>query len=297
MTDVSHIERLCQLLRYDILTSTTSAQSGHATSSLSAVKLMAILFFGGFYHYDLGRPDNIYNDRVIFSKGHAAPLLYALYHAAGALKYEELLTLRHLTSHLEGHPTLRFPYTEVATGSLGQGLSMGVGMALGMRLISNKQMTNKQIPHIFVLLGDSELAEGQNWEATQIASYYKLNNIVAIVDVNRLGQRGETMLEWDLKTYEKRFQAFGWNTVVVEDGHDISEISKAYNTNLKRLTSNVKRPSIIIAKTIKGKGVRMWENKNGFHSKQISVKELSKILKELGKVDLKVRGTIQKRSE
>ena len=137
------------------------------------------------------------------------------------MKYEELLTLRHLTSHLEGHPTLRFPIPRLQREAWDKGLSMAVGMALGMRLISNKQITNKQIPRVFVLLGDSELSEGQNWEAAQIASYYKLNNIVAIVDVNRLGQRGETMLEWDLPTYEQRFSAFGWNTVVVKDGHDL----------------------------------------------------------------------------
>ena len=143
--DSDKLKSICRLIRYDILTSTSAAQSGHATSSLSAVELMATLFFGGFLIQDIHDFKRIENDRVIFSKGHAAPLLYALYHAAGALKYEELLTLRHLTSHLEGHPTLRFPYTEVATGSLGQGLSMAVGMALGMRLISNKQITNKQI--------------------------------------------------------------------------------------------------------------------------------------------------------
>ncbi|PIZ63052.1 hypothetical protein COY17_01390, partial [Candidatus Saccharibacteria bacterium CG_4_10_14_0_2_um_filter_52_9] len=235
----TNIRELCKLIRSDILSMTTAAVSGHATSALSAVELMATLFFGGYYQYDLNHSDNRFNDRVIFSKGHAAPLLYALYHAAGALSYDELLTLRHLTSHLEGHPTLRFPYTEVATGSLGQGLSMAVGMALGMRLRFQNEMTGVenpglptarrapnrsralagkdlrqnlsfQPPKIYVLLGDSELAEGQNWEAAQIASYYKLDNIVAIVDVNRLGQRGETMLQWDLKTYEKRFASFGW---------------------------------------------------------------------------------------
>jgi len=336
MADFDKLKKLCQLIRYDILTSTTEAGSGHPSSCLSAVELMTTLFFGaesnsagGFYHFDLKNPHNLVNDRVIFSKGHAAPLLYSLYHAAGAISYREILSLRKFNSNLEGHPTPRFPYVDVATGSLGQGLSAGVGMALGIRLtIENRkwkvgvedrrskvEKNQSSIPKVFVLLGDSEMAEGQVWEAIQIASYYKLNNLIAIADVNRLGQSTETMLGWDLKTYTKRIESFGWNTIIVEDGHDISQVYKAFNQiesdrirqsqmksdkiskntadyiRLNPITSE--RPVMILARTIKGKGVSFLENKEGWHGKPVPKDMLKSALKELGKVDLKVKGEIQ----
>ncbi len=310
---LDELKKICQRLRFDIVTSTTNASAGHPTSSLSAVELMAVLFFGGILKYDFKDPKNISNDRVIFSKGHASPLLYSLYEVAGAISYEQLMTLRKFGSNLEGHPTPHFSFVDVATGSLGQGLSIGVGMAIGLKYkfeiqnskfqintksqIRNSNQTDlefrnsdlfgtsdlglsalKQKPRVFVLLGDSEVAEGQVWEAAEIASYYKLNNLIAILDVNRLGQRGETMLGWDLAAYEKRFQAFGWNTIVIQDGNDLQQVNEAF----KRLTSNVERPTIIIAKTIKGKGVSFLEDKEGWHGKAIPKEMLAQALKEIG---------------
>ena len=294
------LEKLCRLVRYDILNSTTTAGSGHPTSCLSAVELMTVLFFAGFLQNNLKNPKNLANDRVIFSKGHAAPLLYALYHAAGAISYEELLTLRKFNSTLEGHPTPRFPFVDVATGSLGQGLSIGVGMALGLKLEVrskkldeikelNLQHPTSNIPRIFVLLGDSEVAEGQVWEALEIASYYKLNNLIGILDVNRLGQRGETMLGWNVDTYQRRITAFGWQTIIVDDGHDLEKVNKAYDQGLNRQST---KPVMIIAKTVKGKGVSFLENKEGWHGKTLTNEQLKVAIKELGKVDENVRGKI-----
>jgi transketolase len=283
MSDFDVLKKLCQLIRYDILTSTTEAKSGHPTTSLSAVELMTTLYFGGFLHLDLKDPKNPTSDRVVFSKGHASPLIYSLYHAAGVISYPELMQLRKISSDLEGHPTFRFKYADVATGSLGQGLSAGVGMALGLRL---KKLEKQKI---WVLLGDSEMAEGQVWEAIQIASHYKLDNLVAIADVNRLGQSTETMLGWDLKTYAKRLESFGWNTIIVEDGHDLKQVYNAY----KKITLNSK-PTMILAKTVKGKGVSFLENKEGWHGKPLPKDLLEKALQELGKVDLEIRGDIKK---
>ncbi|MEK7597764.1 MAG: transketolase [Patescibacteria group bacterium] len=294
------LKKLCQLIRYDILTSTTEAKSGHPTTSLSAVELMTTLFFGGFLKSDLRHPKGVQsfaNDRVVFSKGHASPLIYALYHAAGAISYPELMRLRKINSDLEGHPTFRFKYADVATGSLGQGLSAGVGMALGLKLNfranhdSPLRTTNYALqPKIFVLLGDSEMTEGQVWEAVQIASYYKLNNLIAIADINRLGQSTETMLGWDLETYKKRFEAFGWNVITVDDGHDLHKIYDAYVETQN--FASLQKPTIILAKTIKGKGVSFLENKDGWHGKPLPKDMLESALKELGKVDHDVRGKI-----
>ena len=317
------LKKLCKLIRYDILTSTTEAGSGHPTTSLSAVELMTTLFFGGFFKADLDHPKGVQsfiNDRVVFSKGHASPLIYALYHVAGAISPKELMTLRKIDSDLEGHPTFRFKYADVATGSLGQGLSAGVGMALGIRLtienrmwkvgvedrkskVEKNQSSNlnhlplsstvypqSSVPNIFVLLGDSEMAEGQVWEAVQIASHYKLNNLIAIADINRLGQSTETMLGWDLKTYKMRFEAFGWRTIVVDDGHDLKKIFNAYVETQN--FASLQKPTIILAHTIKGKGVSFLENKEGWHGKPVPKDMLQSALKELGKVDFKVRGKI-----
>lgn len=283
MSDFDKLKKLCQLIRYNILTSTTEAKSGHPTTSLSAVELMTVLYFGGFLHADLNNPKSPTNDRVVFSKGHASPLIYSLYHAAGVIAHSELMNLRKISSDLEGHPTFRFKYADVATGSLGQGLSAGVGMALGLKL------KNLKVPKIWVLLGDSEIAEGQVWEAIEIASHYKLDNLIAIADINRLGQSTETMLGWDLKTYAKRFEAFGWNTIIVDDGHDLKNI---YKSLTKSLLSKSK-PTIILAKTMKGKGVSFLENKEGWHGKPLPKDLLESALKELGKVDLDVRGKIE----
>ncbi len=285
MSNLQHLQDLSKLIRYDILTSTTQAGSGHPTSSLSAVELMTTLFFGGYYHYNLKNPQNLANDRFVLSKGHASPLLYSLYHVAGAITYEELMTLRQFGSRLEGHPTPRFPYVDVATGSLGQGLSMGLGMALGMRL-------KNQQSNVFVLMGDSEMAEGQVWEAMEIASYYKLNNLVGIVDVNRLGQRGETMLGWDIDTYVKRIEAFGWITVTIGDGNNLDQVLEAY----KNIDMVRDKPLVFIAKTVKGKGVSLFANQNGWHGKVLNKEQLKQALDELGEINLNVRGKIAKPS-
>lgn len=293
MNKISLIHRITLLIRYCILTSTTLSQSGHPTSCLSAVELMSILFFHEFLHYDVNNPQSILNDRVIFSKGHAAPLLYALFHVVGVISYKELMTLRSFNSRLEGHPTPRFPYVDVATGSLGQGLSIGVGMALGIRLkMKNEEIKMKREPKVWVLLGDSELAEGQNWEAIQTASHYKLNNLVGILDVNRLGQTDETMLSWDVKTYQKRIESFGWDTVLIENGHNVKSIIQTYQIINSPRTTKEQKPIMIIAKTVKGKGIALLEDKNGWHGKPISKEQLQKALKELGNIDLKIRGKI-----
>ncbi len=273
------IIKLTRLIRYFILVSTTEAGSGHPTSSLSATDLMAGLLFGGFFRFDADRPDHPNNDRLIFSKGHASPLLYALWAAAGKLTEKDMLTYRKFGSPLEGHPTLSFPYTEAATGSLGQGLSIGVGMAL------NGKFLDKLPYRTYVLLGDSEMAEGSQWEALQIAAHYQLSNLVGVLDVNRLGQRGETMFGWDLSAYEKRISAFGWHTILL-DGHSIPEILKAYGQALREKN----RPVMLIAKTIKGKGFSFWENKNGWHGTSLDRGRLREALKELGQVDKSIRG-------
>jgi transketolase len=284
-----HLKKITQLLRYLILTTTGQAGSGHPTSSLSAVELMTVLFFGGYFHQDLNNPQYLLNDRLIFSKGHASPLLYALYAVAGKISFEELMTLRQFDSRLEGHPTPRFPFANVATGSLGQGLSLGLGMAMGIKLkIKNAKLEIKRAPKVWVLLGDSEMAEGQIWEAMNLASYYQVNNLIAIVDVNRLGQRGETIAGWDLSFYEKKARAFGWQTFIVDDGHNIEKINQVF----AKITKEEKGPVIVIAKTIKGKGVSFLENQQNWHGKALNQEQLKQALDELGKVDLKIRGKI-----
>lgn len=276
--DTIELANIARLIRYYILVSTTEAGSGHPTSSLSATELMTVLLFGGIFRYDLDRPDHPNNDRLIFSKGHASPLLYALWAAAGRVSLEEILTLRKFGSPLEGHPSTVFPYVDVATGSLGQGLSIGVGMALNAKYID-------KLPYrTYVLLGDSEMSEGSQWEAMEIASYYHLDNLIGIIDVNRLGQRGETMLGYDLDTYDRRITSFGWKTIVV-DGHSITEILNAYMDALKVKGS----PVMIIAKTVKGKGVSFLEDRNGFHGKALKREDLEKALKEIGEVDTSLK--------
>ncbi len=279
------IEELAVLVRYFSIRATTAARSGHLTSSLSATDLMTTLMFGGFFHADLKHPEHPLNDRLIFSKGHAAPLLYSLYTVAGAITEQELVTLRQLESRLEGHPTMQFPFTEAPTGSLGQGLSIGVGLALAAKYLD-------EVPtKTFVLLGDSEMAEGSNWEAMNLAVHYKLGNLVAILDVNRLGQRGETMFGHDVAEHERRAWAFGWKTIVV-DGHDVQAISDA----LAKAVAETKQPVMIIAKTIKGKGVAFIEDKEGWHGKALSPAEAEQAVLALKTVNVGVRGMIPHRT-
>ena len=280
--ELNKLLRLAALIRYLILVATTEAGSGHPTSSLSAVELMTALMFGGFFRYDPDHPELPNNDRLIFSKGHASPLFYALWAASGKLGEEELIeTYRKFGSPLEGHPTVAFPLVEAATGSLGQGLSIGVGLAL------NGKYLDKLPYRTFVLLGDSEMAEGSVWEAIEIAAYYRLDNLIGIIDVNRLGQRGETMYGRDLQAYQNRIAAFGWETILI-NGHSFPEVLQAY----RRVGSVPDRPTMIIAGTIKGKGVSFLEDKNGWHGKALTREELEKALPELGEVDRSVRGEI-----
>lgn len=279
---INHLEDLAKLLRFYSLDMTTRAGSGHQTSSLSAADLMTVLFFDKF-RFDLKNPKNPQNDRLIFSKGHASPLLYSLYRVAGVISDKELLNYRQLGSKLEGHPAPVFPYVEVATGSLGQGLSVGVGMALSAKYLDKTD--NK----IYVLLGDGEMAEGSVWEAVEIASYYKLNNLVGILDVNRLGQSQETMLGYQVETYAKRIGSFGWETVVI-NGHDFEEINRAFDG----IKANSGQPTMIIAKTVKGKGISFLEDKNGWHGKALSWEDFERAKKELGPMDLGLVGEVKK---
>jgi len=275
------LKEVATLIRYYILIMTTEAGSGHPTSSLSATELMACLLFGGIFRFDVDNPKFPNNDRLIFSKGHASPLLYALWAAAGKLREKDLMTYRKFGSPLEGHPSIVFPYVEAATGSLGQGLSIGVGMAL------NAKYLDKLPYRTYILLGDSEMAEGSQWESMQLAAHYKLNNLVGILDVNRLGQRGETMYGWDLDTYQRKISSFGWKTILL-DGHSISEVLPAYE---EALHAN-DRPVMLIGKTIKGKGISFVENKNGWHGKTLNKEECDRALKELGEINKSVRGEI-----
>jgi transketolase len=275
------LEEIAKLIRYYILTSATEAGSGHPTSSLSATDLMTALLFGGFFRFDLDNPDHPNNDRLIFSKGHASPLFYALWTVAGKITEQELMTMRKFDSPLEGHPTVSFRYTEAATGSLGQGLSIGVGMAL------NAKYVDKLPYRTFVLLGDSEMSEGSQWEAIQIAAHYKLDNLIGIIDVNRLGQRGETMYGHDLTAYKKRISSFGWKTIVI-DGHSFKEIRSAY----RQAVRSPGAPVMIIAKTIKGKGVSFLEDKDGWHGKPPAKDDLGKAIQELGAVNTSLRAGI-----
>ncbi len=265
---------LAQQLRVDSIRSTTAAGSGHPTSSMSAADLMAVLMISHL-RYDFEHPDNPNNDHLIFSKGHASPLLYAMYKAAGAISDDELMTLRKFGSRLEGHPTPALPWVDVATGSLGQGLPIGVGIALAGKYLD-------KLPYrIWVLLGDSETAEGSIWEAFDHASHYKLDNLIAILDCNRLGQRGETELGWNTEAYAERAKAFGWRTIVI-NGHDYDQIQNAYTQAEQFVGKGV--PTLIIARTVKGKGVSFLENVEGWHGKALNKEQEEKALQELNPV-------------
>jgi len=278
--DLGKLQQLAKLIRYHILTATTRAGSGHPSSALSATELMTGLLFGGGFRYDLDQPAHPNNDRLIFSKGHASPLFYALWLAADRLSAEEMLTYRQFGSPLEGHPTPAFRYAEAATGSLGQGLAIGVGMAL------NASYLDKLPYRTYVLIGDSEMAEGSVWEAIQLAAHYRLANLVGIIDVNRLGQRGETMYGHDLVAYQRRVAAFGWETILI-DGHSLPEILAAYDQ-----ARRAEQPVMIIARTLKGKGVALLEDQDGWHGKPLSPEDYQQALRELGEVHLELRGEV-----
>jgi len=259
---------LGQQLRVDSVRCSAAAGSGHPTSSMSAADLMAVLL-DGHLRLDYDNPQDAANDHLIFSKGHASPLYYAILKAAGAIGDEELLTFRQLDSRLEGHPTPRIPPTDVATGSLGQGLPISVGVALAAKKLD-------RLPYrVWCLCGDSEMAEGSMWEAFEHAGFNGLDNLTAILDVNRLGQTRETMVGWDLDRYKKRIESFGWQALEA-DGHDVDAIEEAYAT----AESTTDRPTAIIAKTKKGKGVKAVEDQPGKHGKPLDDPE--EAIQELG---------------
>ncbi len=277
-TDLEFTRQLGQQLRVDSIRCSTAAGSGHPTSSMSAADLIAVLA-ARYLQYDWSKPKDPNNDHLIFSKGHASPLLYAMYKAVGAITDQEMMTFRKFGSRMQGHPTPEIPWVDVATGSLGQGLPIGVGVAMAGRFL------DKLPYHVWVLCGDSELAEGSIWEALDKAAHYKLSNLTAIWDINRLGQRGPTEYEWNLDVYRRRVESFGCYPIVI-DGHDFPSIDRAYGEAL----SNTDKPTVIIAKTIKGKGFSEIENKNGWHGKPLPPDMAERAIKELGGIrNLKVK--------
>ena len=268
VTDTDFLVDLGQQLRVDSVRASAAAGSGHPTSSMSAADLIAVLL-KGHLRLDFTRPDDPGRDHLIFSKGHASPLYYAMLKAVGAIDDAELLTFRKLGSRLEGHPTPRIPPTDVATGSLGQGLPIGVGIAIAARDLD-------RLPYrVWVLCGDSELAEGSIWEAFQHAGWARLDNLIAILDINRLGQTRETMLGWDLDGYRRRIEAFGWRVIEV-DGHDVTQIEDAYSAAER----GDGRPTAILARTKKGRGVKAVEDLPGKHGKPLDDPEAA--IAELG---------------
>ena len=258
MDDRASWAELAAQLRIDSIRSSSAAGSGHPTSSMSAADLLAVLI-SKYLHYDFDTPQDPRNDHLIFSKGHASPLLYAVYRAAGAITDAEMLTFRKAGSRLQGHPTPVLPWVDVATGSLGQGLPIAVGVAL-----AGKQLD--RLPYrIWCLCGDSEMAEGSIWEAFESAAFHSLANLTAIIDVNRLGQTGQTMHGWDLDLFARRAKAFGWHAIEI-DGHDLAAIDQAYAEAI----ATTDRPTVILARTEKGHGVAAVANKNGFHGKPLA---------------------------
>jgi transketolase len=275
------VAELAAQLRVDSVRSSTSAGSGHPTSSMSAADLLAVLI-ARHLRYDWDEPRLPVNDHLIFSKGHASPLLYSVFKAVGVVSEDELLNgYRRFGQRLEGHPTPILPWVDVATGSLGQGLPDGVGVALAGKYL-------ERLPYrVWVLCGDSELAEGSIWEAFDKASYYQLSRLVVMADINRLGQRGQTDVGWNLEEYQRRMEAFGARVLTI-DGHDLAAIDQAMNAAEDASGS---RPTVILAKTIKGKGFSEVENKDGWHGKPLPPEMAGRAIAELGGVrNLVLRG-------
>jgi transketolase len=268
MNDAERQSELGQQFRVDSIRMSAAAKSGHPTSAMSAADLMAVLV-DGYLRYDFDTPKSPANDRLIFSKGHASTLLYCIYLAAGVISDDELLSYRTFGSKLEGHPTPVLPWVDVATGSLGQGLPIGVGTALAAKYLD-------RLPaRTWVLCGDSEMAEGSIWEAFEHAAHYSLDNLTAILDVNRLGQRGETMVGWDVEVYLERARAFGWHAIAI-DGHDVGDVDRAY----AEAQATTGKPTLVVARTVKGKGVAAVEDENGFHGKPLD--DPDSAIQELG---------------
>jgi transketolase len=269
---VAMLRNKATTLRIESVRATTEAGSGHPSSCCSAADIVAALFFA-VMRYDPKNPRHPHRDRFILSKGHAAPLLYAAWAEAGLFEKADLLKLRTLGSDLEGHPTPRLPFVDVATGSLGQGLSAGVGMAL------NAKRLDRSGYRTYVLMGDGESVEGSVWEAAEVARHEGLDNLCAIVDVNRLGQSGPTMLQHDMDGYRARWAGFGWHAIVV-DGHDPAALLAAFD-EAARTTG---RPTVLLARTLKGKGISFVEDRPDWHGKALKKgEELDKALAELSK--------------
>lgn len=260
--DIAHDIRVLSL------TMTTQAGSGHPTSCLSCAEILAVLF-GRFFTYDPSLPQNPYNDRFILSKGHAAPALYSIYALSHWIPKEEVLSLRQKDSRLEGHPTRRLPFIDVATGSLGQGIALGMGEYIGLQDFS-------PMPHVCVLLGDGELAEGSVWEAFALAPTMKAETLIAIIDLNSLGQSGPSLYDHNPNLLKTRVESFGWKAQVV-DGHDVQALERAFE-----LAFTTKGPHVLIANTHKGKGVSFLEDNVSWHGKALSKEELARALEELG---------------
>jgi len=270
MGTVNEWNELAAQLGVDSIRSSTAAGSGHPTSSLSAAHLVAVLW-SDHLRYDVADPKSLANDRFVLSKGHASPLIFSVLKAVGAIGDEQLLSFRRFGSPVQGHPAPlpEMPWIDVATGSLGQGLPIALGMALAMKMDA--------IPaRVWCLMGDSEVAEGSVWEAMENASHHGADNLIGIIDVNRLGQRGPTMLEWDLDAYAARARAFGWHPIEV-DGHDVAAIDAAYTE-----AEGADRPAVVIAKTEKGHGVSFLANREGWHGKALSPEEAETAIAELG---------------
>jgi transketolase len=282
MPGLDTVSDLAAQLRVDSIRSSTSAGSGHPTSSMSAADLLAVLV-ARHLRYDWDDPASPANDHLIFSKGHASPLLYSVFRAVGVVSEDELINgYRRFGQRLEGHPTPILPWVDVATGSLGQGLPDGVGVALAGKYLD-------KLPYrIWVLCGDSELAEGSIWEALDKASHYQLSNMIVMVDVNRLGQSGRTDLGWDIEAYAARVGAFGARVIAI-DGHDLADIDAAFSA--AEAATSGDRPTVILAKTIKGKGFSEVENKEGWHGRPFPPDMAERAIAELGGVrNLTVRG-------
>ncbi len=271
-TSIEATMAVARRLRVDSIRATTAAGSGHPTSALSAADIVAVLLARHF-RYDLASPARIDNDRFVLSKGHAAPVLYAALAAFGLIDRNQLTTLRAAGSQLEGHPVPGIPLVDVATGSLGQGLSNGLGMAIGQRMLGADSRT-------WVLLGDSEMAEGSVWEAVELAGHRGVGNLVAIVDMNRLGQRGPTMYGWDAAAYRQRAEASGWATIEI-DGHDHEAIDDALSA-----AADSEVPTLVVARTMKGKGVSFAEDAPGRHGKPFDAEEAERALDEIGTPDV-----------
>jgi transketolase len=268
---IENIQEMAKRLGAYSMMATTAAGSGHPTSCLSAAELMAGIFFHSM-KFDPRNPNSNNGDRFVLSKGHAAPILYAALAEAGVFPLSRVMTLRQFSSELEGHPTPRIHGVDAATGSLGQGLSVGAGLAFGAK----RDATGSRV---YVLTGDGELAEGQVWEAAEIAGHYKLDNLIVIADINALGQSERTMYRHDMEVYRDKFAAEGWEVEVI-DGHDVPAVLAA----LDRARANTGKPYAIVARTIKGHGISFLADKDGWHGKPLSKDQLTEALAEIGPV-------------